>query len=149
MTQSTLDTGSRGTNQRITVGDIGPVTQARNRILDDLSESFTPATTTNEVTWSETENIHEITCLVTATAGEGAQAVAQGHVDCVINAPSRNAASVMLSQGESSQYDSQIERFLVGERFVIRSKEPITSAYFLPVDVGGNMTAIKLWVGAH
>ena len=131
----------------VVVSDIGPITQSRNRIRTALNETYAEAT--NTVTFSESDDIHEATCLVTALSGVVSDVDAQNYVNVVVNADKESVAVAMLNEADSQDSDTQIDRFLVGERFVIRSKTAITRLDFEPVDKAASMTNIQLWVGAH
>ena len=130
------------------ITDIGPITQSHNRIRTGLAETYAEAT--NTVTWPESNEIHEVSILVTATdADTVGEKVVENYNLVTVNAPNAVVAAAMLTEVDSASTDAQLEKFKFGEVFVIRSKTVITRLDFLPVDVSTTLSNIHLFVGAH
>lgn len=149
-TGAPFERGSQGKlNQRVNVGDIGPITQSRNRKRLTLSETY--AELTNTVKWAESDNIREVSCMVIATATTIDAMLNQSYNRIVVNSANEVIAAAMLVEVDSEDTDDQAEEFGFGYagRIIIRATQPIVRLDVLPVDVGATLSAIKLFVGAH
>jgi len=117
----------------VIVSDIGSITQSRNRVRTALSETY--ARVTNAVSWPAANKIHEVNCLVIAVGDESIS----GYVDMAMNGANETVDKAILTEVDSADTDTQIERFLIGEVFTRRSKTIITDLGFLPVDLTGKL----------
>lgn len=124
-------------NNQIT--GFGPQTQSRNRNRSSV-------TTREKVTWQESDNITEITVLVTATGVPTANSELDTCVAICFNAVSDAVADLFLTETDTESDDVQHELVKIGVPRTFTFSSPVTRADFLRLD--GSDT-LRVHLGAH
>lgn len=145
--------GQQTVKKKITTGsahiiNAGVTSQSRNRLRTGIAETYAAAT--NSCTWNTSDNIREITVLITATDSATAPPLgSENYALLAFNAASDGIAASMLTEADSASDDAQMEKILIGKEYTFRFTTALTRLDVLPVDASTTLSAIHMHVGAH